>query len=261
MTFGLKSKGRVKLKKKSVEIDSSRSTQFATAVTLAFADTDLDIKPVKLENSKQYFELTNHLVKSFQDQKLDYFVPVDYSSLSYPLAAGAVFGRVHISNCFKIDEFQPDSILIELLKKMGAHIKIDNRGLFVDNSKSLSGLDIDCSGFPDLTPTLAFVCAYASGESRLKNLGVLRHKESDRVEEIKKVLKAFSVKFSYDNENELMTIYGNTSSSCEYKEFYPPADHRIVMISYLFMRANNGGTLHNAHHVNKSFPGFFELMD
>ena len=152
-------------------------------------------------------------------------------------------------------------IFVELLNNSGAEIKIDNSGLIVKQSKTLTPIDIDCSPCPDLVPALAFVCSYISGTSYLRNLSVLRFKESDRVEEIIKVLTKFNVEFELDLKSDTLIINGsNNAEKIEFTQYSPPKDHRIIMITYLFMRRNSGGKLFNFQHVEKSFPDFFITM-
>jgi 3-phosphoshikimate 1-carboxyvinyltransferase len=123
----------------------------------------------------------------------------------------------------------------------------------------LTPFDVDGSKFPDLVPTLAFVASHIEGKSTLRHLSVLRHKESDRIEEILKILRAFSIDFSFDDSIDELVINGKLHCS-------PPVsittarDHRMVMMAYLFLRANNGGHLGETDCVEKSFPDFFYIM-
>ena len=145
---------------------------------------------------------------------------------------------------------------------MGGKLEFKSSGLSLKKADGLRPIDVDCSSFPDLVPTLAFVCSYINGTSMLRNLKVLHYKESDRVKEIIRVLELFEVNFQYDQENEVIKIIGDKNQKkVSFKEFNPPPDHRIVMMGYLFMRRNSGGKISNSHHVNKSFPDFFKKFD
>lgn len=252
-------KGPVQFENSSISVDCARSTQFATAFLLAYSQLDLEIKIENLKSSKQYLELTHHLVESSK-KVTEFDVPIDFSSISYPIAMGAVDGKLNVENFKGVDELQADSILISILEKMNADISFDNKSLVVKKSK-LTPIEVECSQFPDLVPTLAFICAYADGMSNLKNLEVLRHKECDRVEEVINILKTFNVKYELNNNDDLKIFGDSNRDACSSVKYLPPKDHRMVMVSYLFMRKNNGGLLGNSHHVKKSFANFFELMD
>ena len=218
---------------------------------------------LNLKTSKSYYEMTLNIIKELRSGKTLFHVPVDFSSLSYPLALGAVTGEVFVENCSSLDTFQADSCFIDILEKMGAVLFWEEGGLKLKVSESLKPLNWDCSDCPDLVPTLAFLCSYVDGVSCLNNIKVLRHKESDRIFEIERLFKAFGIDYKYNNEMDKLEIYGGKLGGRPLKKFLrhnPPKDHRMVMVSYLFMKMNNGGEISNASHIKKSFPDFFCAM-
>ena len=92
------------------------------------------------------------------------------------------------------------------------------------------------------------------------NIVVLRHKESDRIFEIERLFKAFGIDYYYNEELDQLEIRGgNPDALQKFQRHNPPEDHRIIMVSYLFMKINNG-EITNASHVKKSFPTFFSAM-
>ena len=241
-------------------VNCSQSTQFATALALALADSSVEISLRNLDASRKYFELTEKLVGSFRTSVIDYKVPPDFSGLGYPLALGCIGGEVQVKNCSSPDPYQADSEFLTILSEMGVQLDWSSEGLIVKKPDVLKGIDRDGSMFPDLVPTLAFVCAYASGPSVLRNLEILRHKECDRVEETLKILDLFEVPHQFDEKTHTLIIQGNSPKVGE-KEYQPPEDHRMVMVAYLFMRMNNGGRISNTQAVKKSFPDFFDVME
>tara|TARA_Y100000590_G_scaffold469529_1_gene657670 strand:- start:107521 stop:108738 length:1218 start_codon:yes stop_codon:yes gene_type:complete len=255
-------KGPFPSEARRVEVDCKDSTQFITGLSLASADCELEFVPIGLDASLAYFLMTKHLIEEFKAQQREWEIPVDFSSLGYPLALAAVSGKVSVTNCTRFDDFQADAVFLKVLEEMGAEPVFDKSGLSLVKPEYLMPFEIDGSSCPDLVPTLAFVAAYAAGSSYIRNIEILRHKESDRVEEVLSLLKAFGIEFEFDSKTHNLIIYGNpanagTSPAVDYN---PPADHRIVMVAYLFMRMNAGGTLTNFHHVKKSFPSFFEVL-
>jgi len=247
------------LKKKETKIDCSSSTQFLTGVALSTVDLDVKIIPENLEVSLPYWELTQNLLDKFKENELDFENPVDFSSLTYPLALAAVTGSVLVKNAKKRDPYQADSVFIEVLKSMGAKIEYKNEGLYCEK-KILKAIDFDGSQCPDAIPTLLYVCSFAEGTSRIFNLEVLTHKECDRFTEMIRILNAFGVKIEVDYQKYEIKVLGGTST-VEKIEITPEKDHRMVMVSYLFLRTLEGGTLNNSHHVKKSFSNFFEVME
>lgn len=240
----------------NVSIDCESSTQFATSLLLSTCDLNVEINLKNLNSSKVYYDLTAELVKKFRNDELKYTVPVDFSSLSYPLALAAHSGRVLVKNCSHVDEYQADSIFISILRDMGAIVKFTNDGLVCEH-KELRGVVVDGGQCPDIVPTIAFLAAYALGDSKICNIDVLRHKECDRVTELLKILDVFSISYELV-KNDLLIKGGHEYVTS--KNLQVPDDHRMVMVGYLFLRVNGGGTVNNAEHVNKSFPKFYNTM-
>lgn len=247
--------GPIKNKVTTLKVDSTRSTQFASALAMAVSVWKGRVDPVGMHASEDYFAMTIDCIENAKHSNT-WRVPVDFSSLSYPMALAALSGEVTVSNVHEIDQHQPDSIFIRILSEMGVEIGITDKGLHVKRHEELSAWSGSCAAFPDLVPTLAVVCAYANGESRLENLDVLKHKESDRFNEVLNVLNLFGV--SAHADHDAIVISGPTQTSSAPIDYIAPDDHRMIMMAALLMRINNGGEIINWDHVGKSYPTFFE---
>lgn len=262
--FPVEIQGPLEFQKKKIEINCERTSQFISALSLAFCDTKTQFAPVNLHSSKDYYVLTENLIKVFYfehfKRNLQFQIPIDFSSISYPVALGILTGKVVVKNCSFIDMMQPDAIFFKIIKEMGGDYKIDIQGLTIEKAPVLKGIQWDCSSCPDLVPTLSFLCAYAQGESRLSNIGSLQHKESDRIYEILKILTSFQVPHDYHTESKTLIIHGNSPKVSAPQVIAVP-DHRMIMMSYLFMRFNQGGKIYFHSHVKKSFENFFEVME
>ncbi len=247
------------IENKQSEVDCAHSTQFITGLALATADLDINLIPKNLEVSLPYWKLTLNLLEGFKKNSLSYINPVDFSSLTYPLALAAVTGEVTVCNAHEIDVYQADSKFIEILKKMGADIFFDENGLTC-KKKELNAIEFDGSQCPDAIPTLLYVCSFAKGRSRIYNLEVLTHKECDRYKEMIRIMREFGVNLEIDNDKFEIWVDGNTALH-KSVELSPEKDHRMVMVSYLYMRTLDGGLLHHSEHVAKSFANFFKVME
>lgn len=247
------------MKGERVEVDSSQTTQFLTGMALALSDQVTEVVPSNLGVSLPYWELTKSLIKLGKSDENIYQNPVDFSSLSYPLALAVVTGEVTVKNCFQIDPNQADSMFIKVLEEMGATIQFSQEGLICRKGQ-LKAIEFDGSQCPDVIPTLLYVCSFAQGTSRIHNLEVLTHKECDRFQEMIKILENFEIEHTFNSSTYEIKIVGNPKHSIK-KDYLPPADHRMVMVTYLFQRTLGGGRiLDNAQHVAKSFSNFFEVM-
>lgn len=245
---------------KKVEVDCSQTTQFLTGLALAVSDMDIEVVPKNLSVSLPYWELTKEILKLGKSEKNIFINPVDFSSLSYPLALAAVLGRVQVSNCLELDPHQADSMFLNVLKDMGASIEFEDDGLLCKKGQ-LQAINFDGSQCPDVIPTILYVCSFARGESRISNLEVLTHKECDRFVEMINILENFEVDFSFDAQTYEIKVRGEPGRKL-IVDYSPPADHRMVMVTYLFQRTLGGGKIQtNSEHVKKSFANFFEVME
>ncbi len=255
----IKIKGPIKFEGDQLIIDSAISSQFASAFALSLADKDIKVVAKNLEASEKYLALTYHLIEKFKNGIRKFSVPLDFSSLSYPLALAALNGEVRVENYQGRDFYQADSTFIEILQKIGADIFEGNDHLVVRKSSNLKSLEIDCSKCLDLVPTLSFLFSYIPGKTILKNIKALSYKESDRIIEILKLLNLFKIENRLLDNFDLEII--GTSQKSPFVEYDAPKDHRMIMTAYLFMRLNEGGIIKNFKAVDKSFPEFFQLLD
>lgn len=241
-----------------IKIDCEKSTQFASAMMLAFVNNPIGFSLENIHASEMYIEMTKYVLKETEG-KNSYNVPVDFSSASYPVALALIYGKVLILNCKELDTTQADSAFIQLMKDAGADIDFTPEGLLVTSKNKLAPFKVDGSKFPDLVLTLAFVASHLDGKSVISHLSVLRHKESDRIEQIIYLLKSMNVNFVFDSLKNEFVIDGKNRP---YKNttLKTARDHRMVMTAYLFLRANSGGSLAEVDCVEKSFPDFFEIM-
>lgn len=242
-----------------LEIDCKKSTQFASAMMLAFSKIPLQFEFINLHASEAYLKMTSMVIKKSLESN-SYTIPVDFSSLGYPAALGALMGRVLITNCHELDLYQADSIFIEVLKTSGAKCSFTTNGLEIKKGEKLKPVTFDVSTAPDLFPTLAFFAAHVDGVSRFSNMEILKFKESDRLQEMTDLMKRFGVEMQYSPIEDVLTITGSSQKKYQQSTIKPARDHRIVMAAALFMTKNAGGELFETDCVEKSFPKFFTLL-
>lgn len=267
----------------SVSIPGDVSSQYITALLMAGAVTDEGIE-IDLETelkSAPYVDITLEVLADFgvdarhTDDGFavdggqayrpvggDYAVPGDFSSISYPLAAGAIAGdegdgvRIEGAN----PSAQGDTAIVELVERMGADVDWDRESGVIDvSSAPLTGIEVDVEDTPDLLPTIATLGAVADGDTRITNAEHVRYKETDRVSAMAEELGKLGVETT--EERDSLTVHGGDSrlegatvSGCD--------DHRIIMALALAGLVADGETIiEGADHVDVSFPGFFELLE
>ncbi|CAD7773086.1 3-phosphoshikimate 1-carboxyvinyltransferase [Candidatus Methanoperedenaceae archaeon GB50] len=267
---------RGKLRGGKTFIDGSVSSQFITGLLIAcpFAERDTEIVVRGTLKSRPYVEITLEMlrragveitveegvnlrfrVEGGQNMHVsEYQVPGDFSSASYLLAAGALFGEVTVTNMYPTA--QGDSLIIQILEEMGADIRWNkNKGVVRVRESELTGCVIDVGETPDLLPTLAVLGALAEGTTRIENAKHVRYKETDRVHAMARELTKMGA--IVKEEEESLTIKGSKLHGAKLDGW---GDHRIVMALTLAGIAAGNTTISTAESVRISYPNFFEDM-
>lgn len=239
----------------SLEIDCSKTTQFATAFQLIAGNTK--IIPMNLKSSASYWQMTEQLMATMKKAER-FSIPLDWSSASYPLAFGALNQTIEFPG-LKYDSYQADSKFMEILKGFGAIEASPDGSVIVKKYNKLSSLNYDVSDALDLVPALAFFLAHIPGHHQLTGIKNLIHKESNRLAEVIRLLALFEKESSTDGE--ILHITGTDKVVNHALDLNLVDDHRMVMTGTLFLLHHAGGTIHPAHAVDKSYPGFFNLID
>lgn len=191
-------------------------------------------------------------LKPFDREKLT--VEGDWAGAAFWLAAGAIGGDVCCGGLSTLSS-QPDKEIVPLLARMGADIRADNRTNSVFALKSqLYGIDVDCSAVPDLVPALAVAMSLAKGNSMIRNIGWLRHKESDRIRALCHNLNLMGAKVT-EYDDALGFVGVKQLKGAEIDSF---GDHRIAMAMAIAATYAKGKTvLKNSDAVRKSYPRFY----
>lgn len=238
-----------------IEVDCSRTTQFASGLQLACAFTSTKIIPVNMASSQSYWKMTEHLISKIATEK-SFSIPLDWSSASYPMAFAALNQSISFPG-LQEDRDQADSKFLTVLKKFGC-VRENEKGIEVQPITTHQVIQMDVSDCLDLVPTLGYFLAHIEGTHALSGIENLIHKESDRLYEIISLLHKFHRK-SYVEE-DILFIEGRSERMKEIVHVKLPDDHRMVMTAALFLLHHGGGTLGPAEAINKSFPGFFNII-
>lgn len=238
-----------------LHIDCAKTTQFATAFQLLRLSTGTSVKPLNLSTSQSYWSMTEKLVEDFKGVTA-YDVPLDWSSASYPMAYAALNHEIVFPGLFP-DPWQADSKFYDILSSFDC-IKQTDEGLTVKPFTEHRSVKLDVSDCLDLVPTLSYFLAHVEGKHELSGVLNLIHKESDRLQEVMKLLKIFG-RHAIFHEDKL-TIEGSSKKIEVSIELDMPDDHRMVMVGTLFLLQHGGGRIAPTESVTKSFPGFFDLI-
>lgn len=237
----------------TLKVDCSKTTQFATAFQL-IAPSSVKVVPENMQTSQSYWRMTEKMV---QDLKSDnYIVPLDWSSASYPLAFAALKQRIMFPG-LSMDEFQADSKFLGILKRFGS-VSESASGIEISPIKKTMDVNFDVSDALDLVPALSFFLSHIEGHHLLLGVENLVHKESDRLNEVIKLVAQFNRKAWV--EKGTLHIEGSSQMVTHKVDLILPDDHRMVMTGTLFLLLHEGGSVTPSEAVNKSYPDFFETI-
>ena len=244
---------------KSIGIDCSKTTQFATAILLIAKQINLEVEVNNLDGSLKYLEMTKELVGQETNH---YVIPIDMSSAGYPISWALFHDELIIEICYEIDNFQADSKIYSIIEMLGGEYSFSEDGLKIlplINKKH--NIEIDGSECIDLIPTLSYLFSFLDVEFRLNNVKTLKYKECDRLSEVIRILDIFNIRFEYNADSDQFVIYGNSKTNRSIDTCIKTEnDHRMVMFSALFLKHFGGGEVSPPQSVNKSFPSFFDLF-
>ncbi len=199
-----------------------------------------------------------------------YTIPGDFSSAAFWLVAGSVIPDSDI--LLKSTGLNPTrNALLHILLKMGADITVENErmegaepvGDIRVRSAQLKATDIPRRLIPnciDELPVLAVAMTFAEGTSEISGAGELRHKETDRIMAIAKMLKAVGADF--EEKEDGLIIHGKPGLSFESATFKSFHDHRIAMASaILSLKGRKESHILAAECAAVSYPGFWEDLE
>lgn len=259
-------------------LDGNISSQYLTGLLFALPLLDGDSKIIIENNliSKSYIDITLDIlrlsgisftiidnvfyIKGNQQYNFPeyYEIEGDWSSAAFWVVSG-IIGKEPIKiEGLNINSFQGDKYIINILKKCGANIDIENNYIISYPSK-LNGCIIDCSNIPDLVPIISVALSQANDFSILKNIERLKYKESNRLLATKELLNNININCEINGNdfiikpNELFynnKIYINTYN-----------DHRIAMSAYimaLLIDKNIDIKYSNIKCISKSYTNFIK---
>ncbi len=259
---------------------AAQSSQYLSAVllvaSLARNEVEIDLDPG--QTSWPYVAMTMQLMDEFgviceltRDPKsgapkqinvprspilaANYAVEPDASAASYFAAAAAIneSSRVTVAGLGR-RSLQGDVGFVDLLRKMGAHVKVTDDAMMVEGTGKLESIETDLCGMPDMAQTLAVVCMFADGESRISGLHTLRHKETDRLAALQAELSKMGGNITIDGDT-LVIEPPDTVRGANIETYN---DHRMAMSFAVASTRVNGVTLNGHECVAKTYPNFFD---
>lgn len=194
-------------------------------------------------------------------------VPGDISSAAFFIVAATVIDGSEII-IKKVGINPTRSGILDILKEMGADIRIDNKRIVSGEpvadicvrSSRLKGVEIKGDIIPrviDEIPILCIAAALAEGETVIRDAGELRVKETDRISAMVIELRRIGVS-AEEMPDGLRITGGKPMFGCTCLSY---GDHRIAMSLAIAGLVAGGETIiEDTECINTSFPGFKEIL-
>lgn len=198
----------------------------------------------------------------------EYAVNGDWPGSAAILAASVLTGgEIQVHGLFEDQQGERESERV--LRNMGGSLELLANGDGVctaPSAASLRAVDFDGDLATDAVLALLAPACFAPGRSRFYNVANLRIKECDRITEPLNELRKLGVKCwegheLNDPDPDAIIIEGNPAGYDGGITVDGRGDHRVIMLlSAVALRCRKPVRITGAHHVAKSYPGFFQHL-
>ncbi|RZQ60304.1 3-phosphoshikimate 1-carboxyvinyltransferase [Amycolatopsis suaedae] len=262
-------RGRGGLPGGKVDLDSSASSQFLSALLLAaprFAD-GVTVRLVGAPPSEPHIAMTLDLLRRFgaapERSGTEFHVPpgrlglAEYTvepdlSTAAPFVVAPLLtgGTVRVAG-WPAETTQPGDWLRSLVGELGGSAVLDDDGLTVTGTGGLRGARLDLHEVGELTPVIAAALCFADGPSVISGVAHLRGHETDRLAALATELSGLGAGVT-ETEDGLRIEPAPMRAGV----FHTYHDHRLVMAAAVIGLRVPGVEVENPATVGKTFPGF-----
>ncbi len=255
-----------------VRIRADVSSQFLSGLMLAcpFARGETTVEIDGALVSEPYVEMTIAVLQSFglkltADRAGFYRIPggqrhglrayavePDASSASYFLAAAAITGGTIGIRGLTAKSIQGDVRFLDVLEQMGCTALRGHDSIAITGA-SLRGVDVDMNDISDTVMTLGAVALFAEGPTTIRNVGHIRHKETDRIAALATELRKFGAEV--EERADGLTITPKPLAGAAIDTYN---DHRMAMSLALVGLKVPDVVIRNPGCVAKTYPGFWQ---
>ncbi|MDC0934722.1 3-phosphoshikimate 1-carboxyvinyltransferase [Pirellulales bacterium] len=259
------------------EIRGDISSQFLSGLLMVapYAAQDVSVRVEGTLVSVPYVEMTLAVMRAFgaqpaasesyrdlvvptsaQYQATRYDIEPDASAASYFLAAAAVVGgSVQVAGLSR-QSLQGDVLFCDCLKKMGCRIEYGRDGITAIGDGKLVGIDVDMNAISDTVQTLAVVALFADGPTRIRNVGHIRHKETDRLAATAAELRKLGASVTETDDGLEISPQRLRGASIDTYN-----DHRMAMSFAVAGLRQPGVIINDPGCTTKTYPRFFDDLE
>jgi 3-phosphoshikimate 1-carboxyvinyltransferase len=254
----------------TVELDSSASSQFLSALLLVAPATENGVT-IRLVGgappSEPHIAMTLDMLRRFgavtERAGTEFHVPA--ATLSCPeytvepdlsTAAPFVLAPLLTGGVVRVDGWpsettQPGDWLRSLVRELGGSATLGADGLTVTGSGDIRGAELDLHEVGELTPVVAALLCFADRPSAISGVAHLRGHETDRLAALATELSTLGGDVTETDDGLRIT-----PAPLRAGVFHTYDDHRLVMAGALLGLRVPGIEVENPDTVAKTFPGF-----
>ena len=198
-------------------------------------------------------------------------VPGDPSSAAFPLVAALITPGSEVTvEGVLLNPLRTG--LLTTLREMGADLSVsavrdeggEPVGDITARYSALRGVDVPADRAPSMIdeyPILAVAAAFAEGVTRMRGIGEMRVKESDRIALMAAGLAACGLAVEEEPEGLIVTGAGTNRSPVGGAAVTTRGDHRIAMSHLVLGLASDAAVrVDEPGMIATSFPGFVDMM-
>ena len=181
-----------------------------------------------------------------------YEIEPDASAASYFFGAAAVTGGEVTVTGLSRHALQGDVGFAEALERMGCEVAWQSDRITV-KGRPLHGIDIDMNAISDTAQTLSAVAVFADSPTTIRNVGHMRHKETDRIAAVVTELQRAGIQA--EEMTDGLKIFPGTPQPAEIHTY---DDHRMAMSFSLLGLKVPGIRILDPGCTAKTYPRYFE---
>lgn len=265
-----------------VVLDASRSSQFVTALLLSAArfeagatihhvgqrlpsapHIDMTIRMLAAHGVRVHivddppiegFERFTWHVDSQEMRARDWLIEPDISN-ALPFIASAMVtgGRVTVEG-WPTESLQPTETIVDILRRFGADVHIDDDTLVVEGPRSIDPVDIDLADIGETAPTIAAIALFAEGTSTLRGIAHLRGHETDRLAALEEEISGLGGEIEQTSDGLIIK-----PSRLRGGPFHTYHDHRMATTGAIIGLRVPDVLVENVGTTGKTLPNFPSL--
>ena len=249
-----------------VRVSGHISSQFLSGLLMAgpLMTDGLDVELTSALVSVPYVTMTRAVMAAFGVEvaglsvapggyrATGYTIEPDASAASYLLGAAAVAGGRVTVRGLGSGSLQGDVAFADVLGRMGATVTRSADSLTVTVGGPLRGVDVDMADISDTAQTLAAVAVFAESPTRVRGIGFIRKKETDRIAAVVTELRRAGIDAVEDEDG--FTVHPGVPRPTRFATY---EDHRMAMSLSLLGLRTPGIEISDPGCVAKTYPDFF----